>query len=229
MKKAQQQIYTCLTFFEPDIKELIQLFQNNLQDVEIIIDGLHISDITQLEQFDPPYQATSLVARGYSPAMVEDAKSQEERLLIELKMSNVSAVLHWNKVGQTDHKLLVQIRTLLLRQLSRVHQYMTVGASILCLFMPISLLESVTNQYQPSSIISFLLGIVGSVLLGSVGIFLYAFIIHFLKMKTTVFLLPGAIRVTRMYGQREAVSRLIIALVLLVVFEGSFLFALRLF
>jgi hypothetical protein len=58
--------------------------------------------------------------------------------------------------------------------------------------------------------------------------FLFTLIVRRLHMETLVFLLPGAMRATHVYGRREAVGRLVIALVLLMIFDGSLAAAFRL-
>jgi hypothetical protein len=231
MRKQQQQQYTCLTFFKQDIRELIQLFQNNFHDVEIVIDGASILDIAQLEQFEPNYQATSLTARGYGHEVGgEDTKRQGERLLVELNMDRVSAVLLVSQASsQAEPESLVQIKKLLLRSLNRIHQFMIAGLNRVILWPSLFLLLLFLCQHLHVGdfIVQVLLAFATGFSLLLLALFLQSLLVLHLKMETTIFLLPGASRDTQIYGRREAVGRLIIALITLIVCDGSLIFALK--
>src|SRR5450432_2860706 len=143
MRKKLQQSYTCLTLFKQDIRELVWLFQTHLQNVEIVIDGNRILDIAQLEQFDPAYQAQSLIARGYYHEILEeDTKRQGEPPLVELRMSKVIALLIvWKEAGEAEPAMLADIRKLLLRHLNRVYQFLIFCASFSTLLSSLSPLQ----------------------------------------------------------------------------------------
>jgi hypothetical protein len=229
MVKRQKQIYNFLTLFKQDIRELVQLFQNNLHDVEVVVDDLHIFDITQLDQFDQAYQAKSLLARGYSSELVEeDPKLQGERLLIELKINNVSAtLLGWKEDGRAEPDILMQIRTVLLRRQNHVHEFIVTVGNWMLLYLFLSLLPPL-QQHHVNFILQIFLIVGSGILLALVAFFLFAFIIRRLKIETLVFLLPGATSSTKVYGRREAVGRLFVDLILLIVIGGGCIFALHL-
>jgi hypothetical protein len=229
-KRPQISGFVCLTLFKQDIRELVQLFQNNLQDVEIILDDLLILDSSQLDQFDVAYQAKSLIARGYSPEGIrDDTKSQDERQFIELKKSEhgITLLLRWNKVGKAEPEVSVQTRKLLLRCQNRVHQFMVGVGGWVLLSLPLSLMPTF-QLHHVDYILQILLLIGPGVLLMLAAFFLFTLIVRRLHMETLVFLLPGAMRATHVYGRREAVGRLVIALVLLMIFDGSLAAAFRL-
>ncbi len=227
MKTRQQQTYICLTLFKQDISELIQLFQNNLQDVEIVIDDLRILDITQLEQFDSAYQTKSLLVQGYDYEMVEDSvKRQNMRPSIELRMGKAQTVLIVRKeAGQAGPKVLNQIRKFLSRRQNHIHQLMVSGGRGLFAYLFLSILPALLRHNVNPLTIALLI-FVSSVFLLFAANFLYAFIVNRLKMETLIFLLPGGTKTDQVYGRREAVGRLIIALTVSIVFTIILVFTL---
>ena len=117
-KKIQKQIvkFVDITLFKSDLEELIQLLQNHLQDVEIFIDDQRILESVQLAQFDENYQATSLRARGYwLETAGENAEEPEKRLLIELTINKLLAVLSNGKTLEKS-AFIVQLKKLLVRR-----------------------------------------------------------------------------------------------------------------
>ena len=228
MRNRRQQLYTCLTLFKQDIREIIQLFQNNLQDVEIFIDDLRILDITQLDQFDPTYQAKSLLVQGYDYGMVEDsAKHQNMRPSIELRMGKAQAVLIVRKeAGQANPKVFVQIRKFLSRCQNHIHQLMVSVGSGLFIYLFVSIVPAL-EHHNVNFIMIMLLLPASSVSLTFAANFLYAFIVKRLKIETLIFLLPGRMKTNQVYGRREAVGRLIVALVVSIVFAITLVFALH--
>src|SRR5260221_2600655 len=94
MRKRPPKSYSCLTLLKQDIRELVRLFQKNLQDVEIVIDDIRILDIAQLEQVDAAYYATALMARGYyDDVLGQDSSGIGKRRLAERNMCMKSAIL----------------------------------------------------------------------------------------------------------------------------------------
>lgn len=61
-----------------------------------------------------------------------------------------------------------------------------------------------------------------------IAFFLFLFIIRRFHLETHIFLFPGATRTAHNYGRREAVGRLIVAMVLLVVLQIVFVIVFRL-
>lgn len=221
MRNKRQQLYTCLTLFKQDIREIIQLFQNNLQDVEIFIDDLRILDIAQLDQFDPTSQAKSLLARGYDHKTgAADTKLSDERLLIELKMSSISMLLLAPKEADlANPKALLQIRMLLLRCQNSSQQSLIMLAFSIIFFSPISIMQLVSHQYHLAFIMQLLVTVVGTLLLGPLMAFFLVKIVRLLRIDTRVFLWPGATNTTQTYGRRSAFGTIMIALAIVCVFS----------
>lgn len=221
MTKKIKQTYTFLTLFRQDISDLVQLFQNDLQDVKIVVDDLPLVDSVQLDQFNPAYQATSLLAYGYSREIGEvDPKPQGDHLLIELKINNASAtLLSWKENGKAEPEILPQIRRVLLRRQNHFHEFIVTVGNWMLFYLFFCLLPPLQQHH-----VNFLLQIcllVGSGALLTVAAFsLLLMIIRRLKAETLVFLLPGATNSSRIYGRREAISRLVVALILLIVISG---------
>ncbi len=228
MRKRPPKSYSCLTLLKQDIRELVRLFQKNLQDVEIVIDDIRILDSAQLEQFDIAYQAKSLIARGYCDEVLgQDTSGKGKRRLVELKMSKQSAILlpSWNEVGKREPEVVVQIGKVLLHCQNRFQQLLIVGAYFSSLFPLIPLLPSLLQKHHVAFIAQLLLTVVGSLLMAPVFLFLLSGILRLLQMDTYVFMLPGAVRATQVYGERETRSTLVVALVLLMMVAVSLLIA----
>ncbi len=224
MRKRPPKSYICLTLLKQDIRELVRLFQKNLQDVEIVIDDIRILDSAQLEQFDAAYQATSLIARGYYDEVLgQDTSGIGKRRLVELKMSKKSAILlpGWNEVGNREPEVVAQIGKGLLRCQNRIQQWLIGFVYFFSLFLLIPLLPSLLQEHHVAFIAQLLLTVVGSLLMAPVFVFL-------LSMDTYVFMLPGAVKATQVYGERETRSTLVVALVLYTVVTVSLLIAFRL-
>jgi hypothetical protein len=228
MRKRPPKSYICLTLLKQDIRELVRLFQKNLQDVEIVIDDIRIIDSAQLEQFDAAYQAKSLIARGYCDEVLgQDASGKGKRRLVELKMSKKSAILlpGWNEVGKREPEVAVQIGKLLVRCQNRFQHWLIGFAYFFSLFPLIPLLPSLLQEHHVAFIAQLLLTVVGSLLMTPVFLFLLSGILRLLQMDTYVFMLPGAVRATQVYGDRETRSTLVVALVLFMVFSVSLIIA----
>lgn len=225
MRKRPPKSYICLTLLKQDIRELVRLFQKNLQDVEIVIDDIRILDSAQLEQFDAAYQAKSLIARGYCDEVLgQDTSGKGKRRLVELKMSKKSAILPpgWNEVGKREPEVAVQIGKLLLRCQNRFQQWLIGFVSFFALFPLLPLLSSsLLQEHHVAFIAQLLLTVVGSLLMAPVFLFLLSVILRLLQMDTYVFMLPGAVKATQVYGERETRSTLVVALVLYTVFSVS--------
>src|SRR5258708_38659644 len=227
VSKKQIQPFTDLTIFKQDIEELIQLFQNHLQDVEIVIDDRHILESTQLEQFEAPYQARTLLARGYwSGTAGENANGQGERLLIELRMSKVMAALtSWNTVGKSE--FIGRLRKVLLRRHTFAQQILQIVK--FCLFLsPLLSVPLLLEHQHIGSILQLLIEVGAGILAVPAFVFLFAFSVTRLKLETRIFLFPGKTTTTQIYHRFGMVGRLVIALVLLIVFDGFLVLAVRL-
>ncbi|BCL80597.1 hypothetical protein ccbrp13_30620 [Ktedonobacteria bacterium brp13] len=227
MSKKQISSFVDLTLFKQDIAELVQIFQNYLQDVEFVIDERRIVESTQLEQYEAAYQAQSLLARGYwSGTTGKDADGQSERLLIELRMNKVMAVLTgWDSVGKSE--FLERIRKVLLRRntsMQQTLQVVTVGLFLGPLLSVILLLE----RHSISSILQLLSEIGAIILAIPVFVLLFAFIVKRLKLEKRIFLFPGKTTTTQVYHRSGMVARLVVALVLLIVFDGFLVILFRL-
>lgn len=216
MSKKQALTYTYVTLFKPEIKELIDIFQTNLQDVVIIIDEQGILESTQLDQFDATYQAKSLLMRGYQSAIAGDSsEGQREQQLVELKMSRSSAVLSsWKEAGAVEPEMLVQVKRLLLSRHNRVHQFLVLF-SAMCLFGIFVTLQPLAYYYNFNLIEQVLLEVVGALILVPITIFLYSVVVRFFKLGTRIFLFPGATKGTRIYGRRETIGAVFVALFLI--------------
>ncbi len=190
MSKKQIETFVDVTLFKQDIEELVEFFQSHLQDVEIVIDDRHILEITQLEQFEASYQAQSLLARGYwCQATSEDASSQDERLLIELRMNRIMAVLtSWNTVRKSE--FLEQLRKVLWR-----HQTFSLqaqqGAIFLLFLSPLFSVASLLEQQHVYSVLQVLIEIGAGILAVAAFVLLFGFLVTRLKLETRIFLFPG--------------------------------------
>lgn len=219
MSKKQISSFVDLTLFKQDIAELVQIFQNYLQDVEFVIDEQRIVESTQLEQYEAAYQAQSLLARGYwSGTTGKDADGQSERLFIELKMNKVMAVLTiWDSVGKSE--FLERLRKVLLRRNTAVQQILQMVTVGLFLGPPVSgilLLE----HHSSSSILPLICEIGAIILAIPAFVLLFAFIVTRLNLEKRIFLFPGKTTTTQVYHWPGMVARLVVTLVLLIVFEG---------
>lgn len=217
--KQQIQAFVDLTLFKQDIEELVQLFQNHLQDVEIVIDDRRIFESTQIEEFEDSYQAQSLLARGYWSGITgEHAGGQGERLLIELRISKVMAVLtSWNTIGKSE--FLGRLRKVLLRRhtfVPQMVQMVTIGLFLSPLLSIVSLLE---HQYI-RSILQLLIEIGAGILAVPAFVLLFAFLVTRLKLERRIFLFPGKTTTDQVYHRFAIVARLVVALVLLIVLDG---------
>ena len=228
-KEIQVYAFSCFTLLRQDIDELIQLFQIYLQDSEIIIDDLHILKNTQLEQFDATYQAQSLIARGYyhEPAK-GGTKDLTKGRLIELKISKQGARVwfHWGKSERAEPEVSVRIKQILSRGQNGVQQFLQIVVAYMFWFMPLSLL-SVFQHYSVNDIPQILLTIVLSFLFVVLACLSFIFIIRFLHIEPLIFMLPGVTQTTRVYGMREAIGKLIVALVLIIAFDVLLLIVLH--
>lgn len=227
VSKKQIQAFVDLTLFKQDIAELVQLFQNYLQDVEFTIDDQRIVENTQLEQFEASYQAQSLLARGYWSGITgEDVNGQSERLPIELKMNKAMAVLtSRNIVGESE--FLGRVRKVLLHHhtfVQQILQIVTIGLFLSPLLSVMSLLK----YYHISSTLQFLSEI-GAIILGIPAfVLLFAFIVTRLKLEARIYLFPGKTTTAQVYHRSDMVARLVVALVLLIVFDGFLVILFRL-
>jgi hypothetical protein len=230
MGKNRRYAYVFLTLFKEDFRELVQLFQDNLQDVDIRIDDLYSIDLAQLEKFKPDYRAKFFVVRGYGPLLREaEIGHQGERLIVELKITNTAALLVvWNKVGRAEPEVLVRIKKLLARRVNSVYAILTQLSYHLTGSLPVTIAVAIFHQY--TDVISrvqylFIAGI--SILLLLVFFVISIRLRRFYKVDRSVFLFPGAVRTTRVYGRREMLGSLLINLIVFVAIQGCFIFALR--
>jgi hypothetical protein len=169
-----------------------------------------------------------LIARGYCDEVLgQDTSGKGKRRLVELKMSKKSAILlpSWTEVGKREPEVVVQIGKLLLRCQNRFHQWLIGSAYFSSLFGLIPLLPSILQKHHVDFIAQLLLTVVGSLLMAPVFLFLLSVILRLLQMDTYVFMLPGAVKATQVYGERETRSTLVVALVLLMVFAVSLIIA----
>lgn len=222
MKKKQKQqtaVFTCLTLLKQDISELVHLFHNYLQDVEIMIDDLRILDDTQLEQFDAAYQAKSFVARGYGKGDTrEDSSVRHERPFVELKMSRVVASLQlrgWDTAGKADPEVSAQMKKLLLRCQNRVHQFVIMCA-IFMLFSLFLAFQPIAKQHSLDFVSQLFLELGGGLVLDVVAFCLFSVFVRLLKLERRIFLFPGMTKATRVYGRREMIGTVVLALTLYV-------------
>ncbi len=225
MSKKPIKIYTDLTIIKQDVLDLIDIFQSNLQDVEIMIDDQPIFESEQLEQFDATYRATSLLARGYWPEIIgEGVKSQGERRLIELKISRVSAILtNRKKSGQKEDELIKAVSNILLRHCNRTH-HSWVFTVILPFFSIGVILQPIARRYYSSFVAqtAFMLGI--GICLEVVALFALGIIARFFKVDARIFLFPGMTEIKKTYGRRETIGAVIVALSLFVFMTLSVFF-----
>jgi hypothetical protein len=207
--KKFRQRYICLTLLKPDIRELIVLFKAYLQDVEIIIDGFHLSHIAQLEQYDPGYRVQLMVLRGYYCESNEVRGAYEEtRRLVELKISRKSAVLiGWQEAGKKDPYIIVLIKRLLSRCQNHTYCSRVKAASMSFSFgwIYFSLAEEHLGAYKQS--IEFLVALCLIVLL------VFTLPAWLLKLDESVFLFPGLATTTKTYGRREMIGIVVVTVV----------------
>lgn len=211
MKKPIPRSYLCLTLSKREIQELIHLFQQKLQEVEITIDGRAIVDSEQLNAFDSIYQATSILARGYE-ALETDATGKLNRQLIELRMEKMSA--HLSIVHGSRRQLsgvAQQIEQLLLRCQNRVHRALVSSALTLSVLLPVAFW--IPLQHLPVSFLTLLLIVAGGTLvLAPLSFYLFAFLIRTLKLDTSIFLFPAATNVPPQTGRREVIGIALLAM-----------------
>jgi hypothetical protein len=224
--KKQTELFVDLTLFQQDIEELMHLFQHHLQNVEIMIDDRRIIESAQLEQFEASYQAQSLLARGYwSGTTEEHASDQSEHLLIELRMSNIMAVLtSWNAVGTSE--FLGRLRKVLLRRHTFVQHTLQAMTVFLFLGPPLTVVSLLEHQYIRSTL-QLLIEIGAGILAVPDFVLLFTFIVTRLKLQTRIFLFPGK-TTTNVSHRSGMVVRLMIALVLLMAFDGFLVLLFRL-
>jgi len=194
------------------------------------MDGLPIADTTQLDQCDPTYQAVSLTARGYSRRSDGKEKTNHsERRSIELRMTRRRAVLQlhgWRNHGLAEPEVSTQIKKVLLRCQNRVHYVLQVIATYLLLFTPFSLQPTFQEHHvDPLLQIFFIFGF--ALLLIPAIFFFFVFLIKLLHLDRQIFLFPGSLRTTHIYGGREAVGRLITALGIAIIFDFLIILILR--
>ncbi|MGH2612874.1 MAG: hypothetical protein ACRDFB_07470 [Rhabdochlamydiaceae bacterium] len=231
-KRSTMYTLSYLTLIQQVMRELVQVFQTDLEDVEIVIDGCRVLDSAQFEQFATVYQATSLVARGYSREMGEkNTRDQSERPFVELKMGKAGAtlLLHgWHDAEKTDPTVSVHIRKVLLRCQNRVHQWLIFYTSLalFCLFLPFQL---VAEQHHLDFAAQLLFEVGGGISLGAATFVLFAAIVRLLKLETRVFLFPGARESTRTHGNREVIGTMLVALILLMLVTATLFTAFHIF
>lgn len=226
MRKNLQRSYTCLTLFKPDINELILLFHTHLQEVEIVIDNQPLLDSAQLDQLGPAYQAHSLLARGQSHQQRE--ASHNDPLRVELRMSKpIARLTVWKEESEAEPEMVAEVRRVLLRHLHRWQQYCIVVSFFLTLYTAFSLL-AVAQSHHLTLLASLLLTAGGGLPLGLTTFSLLMVCAHWLKLDTRVFLFPGATETTRIYGTREAIRTLLVALLLVVLVTIIIVFVFRL-
>lgn len=214
----QRRLYTDLALFQQDIAELVNLFQNNLQDVEIAIDDQHIAESTQLEQFDTAYQAKSLLMRGYWPDTTRVGSGALNKYQgVELKINKSVATVSSQDIAK-DTELLVQLKKVLLRHqlhIQRVIQQITYWL----LFVPALTLISLPRLPHTNFILQLLLEVgIGIVLIPTI-FSVCGVIIVWLKWETRVLLFPGRMEITPVYSWSRMIGRLGIALVVVMVCE----------
>jgi hypothetical protein len=227
-KKTQKQIvrFVDITFFKPDLEELIQLLQNHLQDVEIFIDDQRLLESVQLAQFDENYQAMSLRARGYWPETAgENAEEPEKRLLIELTMNKLLVVLsNWKTLEKSA--FIVQLKKLLMRRTTffqQVLQFVVIGLFIAPLYGIATPLFSRLQYWQFISFphrVQIFIGLLAGILAVPALIALFVVIITRLKLETRNFLFPGKTSITRTHYRFNMVGRLLVVLVLFALIDG---------
>ncbi len=223
--------FACLTLYKRDISELIHLFQTHLEQVEITMDGLPIADTTQLDQFDPTYQAVSLTARGHSRrADGKENTDHNERLSVELRINKLRAVLQihgWRNRSMAEPEVSTRIRKVLLRCQNRVQHLLQVIAIYLILFTPFSV-QPTLQEHRVAPLLQIFLIFGCTLLLVPPTFFFFNFIVKLFHLEKQIFLFPGALRTTHVYGGREAVGRLITALCITIIFDLIIIILLRL-
>lgn len=221
-KKNKRQIlpFVDLAFCKSDLEDLIQLFQNYLQDVEIFIDDQRILDGERLAQFEDTYQAKSFLARGYWP-VAKERDSQDERLLIELKMNKAVATLaSWNTIGKSE--FIMQIRKRFLSRNIFAQQllaWIMIGFFVSPVFSAVSFVER-----QPfdsiSQILKSIIELIAGILSMVAFVWLFSLIMKWLKLETRISLFPGKTTTIQIHYRFHMLVRLMIALILLIVTEG---------
>ncbi len=211
MKKSIQRSYPCLTLGRREIQELIYLFQQNLQEVEITIDGTSIVDSAQLDAFDSAYQATSMLARGYEPLEV-DATGKQHRQLVELRMGKMSALLFIKPgSGRQLSGVAQQIEQVLLRCQNRKQHILVTGALTTSVLFSVFFWTPLEHTPLPFPQL-LLIAAPGTLVLAPLFLYLFAFISHTFKFDTCIFLFPAATNIPPQTGRREAVGMALVAL-----------------
>jgi hypothetical protein len=225
MRQKTQHSYLCLTLFEQDIKELVRLFQTHLQDAEIVIDNHHMLDkiqfeqyITHLEQSDPTYQVRSLIAHGhYHEKREEQEQRQVDPPSIELSMSKRIATLSvWKETDEGEPTMVADVRKLLLGHVNRVYQFLFMCSFLFTYLAAASSLMSSAQRHRLDFSNGILLVVGGGIPIGVATCILLTVILHFLQLDTRVFLFPGEMKPRRVYGRRETIGTLVVALILFV-------------
>lgn len=211
-----------LTLFKPDFEELVRLWQNYLQDVEIVIDDQRILESAQLAQFAEDYQAKTLRVRGYWSEKARDQSEEHEtRLLVELTINPLMAVLlSWKNIEKSV--FIVQLKKVLLRRVTPMQQMVQVVLFFLFLSPAYTTLTRVLQQPFDSTphILQSLLESLAGLLAVPVFLLLFARLLLWLKWETRNLLFPGKTTGTRTYQRIAMTVRVLIALGLLVLFDG---------
>ncbi len=212
MSKKPIQVFTNLTIIKPDLIKLIDIFQRNLQDVEITIDDQPLYDDQQLEHFAMTYQASSLLVRGYwSEKIDKNVNSHNDRQVVELKANRrVATLLIWTEDEKEESEVLDAVKNVLLHcQKRRSQSFRFFSFLLLCTsFAP---LQEVSRDHNFSFVSQFFFEVGGGLLLAAVALFLWGTTVRFLKLDTGIFLFPGAREALRAWGKREAVGTVIVA------------------
>jgi hypothetical protein len=210
MKKSIQHSYLCLILGKREIQEVIHLFQHSLQEVEITIDGRAIVDNTQLDTFDAAYQATSMLARGYEPLEVDTTRKHNQQL-IELRMEKMSARLSIKpRSSRQLSGVAQQVEQLLLRCQNRIHRALVGSALTLSVLLPVAFWIPLRQLSVPFSLLLLIVA-GGTLLLAPLFFYLFAFLVHMLKLDTSIFLFPATTSIPPQTGRREAIGMALVA------------------
>jgi hypothetical protein len=211
-----------LTLFKPDLEELVQLLQNHLQDVEIFIDDQRIIESTQLAQFAEDYQAKTLRARGYwSERAREQSEEQETRLLVELTINKLMAVLSsWKSLEKSE--FIVQLKKLLLRRVTTVQH--AIQAFLFFIFLSPAYTAITMVLQKPFNSVPHILQssfeCIAGILAVPAFLLLFTRLLLWLKLETRNLLFPGKTTGARTYQRTAMIIRVLIALMLLILFDG---------
>lgn len=211
-----------LTLLKADFEELFQLLQNHLQDVEIFIDDQRIFENTQLRQFTEDYQAKILLVRGYwSENIKEHSEEQETRLLVELAVTKLLAVLlSWKSLEKSE--FIIKLKKLLLRRVTKAQNFVQ-GALLIALLSPGFTITTIIFHHPFDSIPHILQVILDCIVcILSIPVFFLVFmrLLTWLKLDTRNLLFPGKAVGTRTYQRTASIVRILIALVLMILFDG---------